>query len=136
MRAMLLASCWVEAAMKARQVWFLAMRVVKCRCCALPATTIQDCRLQNMPGRQSLVACSCQVHLLMTRRILCVVVPFQPHMVATVALGPLGRLLPDAAERRHVLGVVAQGCQASGQMDWAIELFQAAGQVAAALNIV
>ncbi|KAK9812585.1 hypothetical protein WJX73_010575 [Symbiochloris irregularis] len=50
--------------------------------------------------------------------------------------GALDRLLPEARERSRVLGMVAQECQASGQVDWAIELYQASGQAASALHIV
>lgn len=50
--------------------------------------------------------------------------------------GSLERLLPEAGERSRVLAMVAQECQATGQVDWAIELFQASGQAASALHIV
>lgn len=54
----------------------------------------------------------------------------------SIAAGALQRLLPTARERGEVLSVVARECQAAGQSDWAIELFLAGGQAAAALHII
>lgn len=50
--------------------------------------------------------------------------------------GPLARLFKSAEERKRVVGAVARDCQASGQLDWATELYEQAGHVPSALHVV
>ena len=50
--------------------------------------------------------------------------------------GALARLFKTGEERRAVVGAVAQECQASGQLSWAVELYEQAGQAPSALHVV
>lgn len=50
--------------------------------------------------------------------------------------GALDRLLPQQRERARVLAIVARECQQAGQNDWAVELYEAAEQHAAALRLL